>query len=353
MVATRSAQQAPAQPAATAVVAPRPHTPRRALLARYFAVVALAAIFVFFSLTTEVFFSGANFLSVIEQAALLAIVATAMGVVIRSGGIDLSVGVALDIGALVCVHMVDAGYIISLSVVMGLLAGAVMGLCNGLVITYLKVSPFLTTLSMLFIGTSIQKVATGGGSPIYLPPASVPEEFSAFGRGHLLGIPAPTLFAVAILIIGWVLLERLRVGRSLTAVGAQPAAAVLSGVPARRVTMLAYVFSGLVCALGGIVLASRTSAYVPLSGDYYTLDAIGAVFIGTTLHKESRPNVPGTLLGVLIFTVLGNGLNLIGLSFYWQGLARGAVLLLVLGISVTLSKRRSVLQPRRVSTSAS
>ncbi len=310
------------------------------IITRYFAVLALALICAFFAMSSQAFFTHANAISVLGQGSLLAIVATGMAVVIRAGGIDLSVGVASDIGALVSVSLLESGYVAHISVWMGLVAGAVMGLLNGLVIVYLKVSPFLATLSMLFIGSSIQRVVTGGGEPIYLAPSSVPADFSALGRGSFLGLPGPVWVAAAVLVVGYVLLERLRLGRELTGVGTQLPAAVMSGINARRVTVSAHIFSSTICALAGIVMASRLTAYVPLSGDYYLLDAIGAVFIGTTLHKESRPNIAGTLLGVLIFTVLANGLNLIGLSFYWQGLARGTVLLLVLGLSVVLSKRR-------------
>jgi ribose transport system permease protein len=119
---------------------------------------------------------------------------------------------------------------------------------------------------------------------------------------------------------------------------------VLSGLRTGRLITLAYLAGGGLCAVAGVALASRLTSFVPESGAYYLLDSIGAVFVGTTMHKEARPNVPGTLLGVLIFTVLGNGLNLVGLSFYWQGFARGVVLLLVLGLSVMLARGRAAMR---------
>jgi ribose transport system permease protein len=204
----------------------------------------------------------------------------------------------------------------------------------------LRVSPFLATLSTMFIVQSFENVVTQGGSPTYLLPAANPPEFQVIGIGKALGLDVPVLIAAVVLFAGWLVLERFVLGRSITAVGVQTPVARIAGVPVRAVTASVYVLSSMLCALAGIVLAARLGSFVPLSGGYYLLDSIGAVFIGTTLQKESLPNVPGTLVGVLIFGVLANGLNLIGLSFYWQGFARGLVLLLVLGLSVVLAKRR-------------
>jgi ribose transport system permease protein len=309
-------------------------------LGRYFAVIAVFALGIFFSMQSQVFFTERNFLSILSQSSLLLIVAAAMTLVVRSGGIDLSVGVALDIGALTMVSLIADGYVVEFSALMGLLAGAGVGAFNATIIAFLKVSPFLTTLGTMFIGTSLQKVLRSGGDPIYLTGTSAPEDFVVIGRGELLGLPVPVWIAVASLVLIYLILDRLSIGRGITAFGVQPAGAVVAGLPTRRNIFIIYITSSTLAALAGVALAARLTAYVPLSGDYYLLDAIGAVFIGTTLSKESRPNIPGTVLGVLIFTILANGLNLIGLSFYWQGLARGVVLLLVLGLSVVLGRAR-------------
>lgn len=310
------------------------------LAIRYFAVIAFVLLCIFFGIASPAFATGANLTSTLSSSALLAIVALAMTMVVRTGGIDLSVGVALDFGAMGAIYLINNEYVAWVAVVGGLSLGLLIGLANAIFIVVLRVSPFLATLSTMFIGQSIQNVITQGGSPTYLLPASNPPEFQIMGKGQALGLDMPVIIAVVALLVGWVVLERLRLGRLMTAVGVQTPVARIVGVPVRTVTGTAYVLSALTCALAGILLASRLGSFVPLSGGYYLLDAIGAVFIGTTLNKESLPNVPGTLVGVLIFGVLANGLNLIGLSFYWQGLARGLVLLLVLGLSVTLSRRR-------------
>jgi ribose transport system permease protein len=195
-------------------------------------------------------------------------------------------------------------------------------------------------LSVWFIGTSIEQVLTGGGAPIYLPKSAVPDGFAVLGNGTLGGIPIPVVVAIVVVLAGWIVLDRTRWGRVLTAAGEQPTVTRIAG----RLTGLslagAYVLASALAALGGVILASRTYGFIPASGQLYVLDAIGAVFIGATLSRLGRPNLLGTMVGVLIFALLANGMNLIGLSFYWQGLARGLVLLAVLLTSVLLSRQR-------------
>ena len=322
----------------TSVVAPQ--ASKLLFVGRYFAVIAVFTLGIFFSTQSDVFLTQRNMLSIVSQCSLLLIVAAAMTLVVRSGGIDLSVGVALDIGALTTVSLIAEGYVVWFSVLMGLLSGVGVGTFNATIIAFLKVSAFLTTLGTMFIGMSLQKVLRSGGNPIYLSNASAPDDFVIIGRGEMLGLPLPIWIAAACLVFIYLVLDRLSVGRGITAFGVQPAGAVVAGLPTKRNIYIVYITASTLAALAGVTLAARLTAYVPLSGDYYLLDSIGAVFIGTTLSKESRPNIQGTILGVLIFTVLANGLNLIGLSFYWQGLARGVVLLLVLGLSVALGRAR-------------
>jgi len=315
------------------------------VLQRGSVVIAFALVCLFFTLRSDAFATGGNIEQILSQGAVLALVAMAMTVVVRAGGIDLSVGVALDIGALVAVSLLEDRYVTWIAVPAGVLAGAVLGSINALLIVRARINPFLATLSMLFIGQSIQRVYTEGGEPIYLRPSLVPESFAAIGRDQLLGLPVQVWLAVVVAVAVYVFLERLRAGRELTAVGAREDAARVAGLRVRRLTALAYILSAATCALAGIVLASGLSSYVPLSGDYYLLDAIGAVFMGAVLHPQGRPNVPGTLLGVLFFGVLANGLNLLGVGFYWQGLARGVLLLAVLGLGLIAHRQGRVKLP--------
>ncbi|NKX54465.1 ABC transporter permease [Arthrobacter mobilis] len=328
--------------------------PRAAdILPRLIAPLVLAAIMLAFSVLTPTFLTGDNLLAVLNQTAILALVAAGMTVVVRSGGIDLSVGVALDLAALAAAAAIAERYVPWVAVVVGLAFGLAVGLVNAFLIVVLRIPPFLATLSVWFIGTSVQQLLTGGGAPIYLVRSQVPEGFALWGNGYLLGVPFPVVAAVLVAGVVYLALDGTRWGRELTVTGEQPGASRISGKRVGALGASAYVLAAGVAALAGVVLASRTYAFIPASGQLYVMDAIGAVFIGATLSKYGRVSVPGTMVGVLIFALLANGMNLAGLSFFWQGLARGLALLLVLLLGVVLARQRtSRVRPPATATTA-
>ena len=316
-----------------------------AAVPRMVAPLALLVILLVFGAASPYFLTVPNLTSVLSQNALLLLAAIAMTVVVRAGGIDLSVGVAIDIAALVTASLLFDGYVAWFAVAWGIAAGLAVGAANAFLGVVLRIRPFLATLSVWFIGVSVQQVATGGGAPIYLAAARTPADFQALSKGSLLGIAVPVLIAIALLLVTWLALERSRWGRVLTAAGDQPTATRISGRLAGTSVAAAYVSAAGIAAVAGIALAARSDGFVAGSGQLYVLDSIGAVFIGATLSRSGRPNLGGTLVSVLIFGLLTNGMNLIGLSFYWHGLARGAVLLAILLIGVALARasdRRAV-----------
>jgi len=318
---------------------PRSGTVRSLDARQLVAPLALAAILFVFTLLSDQFLRADNLAAVLNQSALLALAAVAMTLVVRAGGIDLSLGVAIDLSALAAAALIADGYYAWVAIAAGLGFGALVGLVNALLIVGLRIPPFLATLSVWFVGTSVQQLLTGGGAPIYLSGPRVPEEFAFLGgSGLVAGIPVAIAAALAVALLGWALLEATRFGRALTAAGEQPRAAAIAGRRVPALTVSAYVTASLLAAIAGVLLAARTNGFVPASGQLYVLDAIGAVFIGATLSRIGRPSVPGTLVGVLIFALLANGMNLIGLSFFWQGLGRGVALLLILLAGVVLAR---------------
>jgi ribose transport system permease protein len=180
---------------------------------------------------------------------------------------------------------------------------------------------------------AFQQLATNGGQPIYLITGNLPDGFTFIGRGDLIGIPFP-IYIVAVSIVGFFLLaHHTQFGRQVVALGARAGVAWYSGVRIRRISALVYILSAIICGVAEIILSSTVKVYVPLSGNAYLLDAIGATFIGTTLHPLSRPSVAGTALGVLLLSIVTNGLLLIGWNFYWQQVARGILIFAVLAVS--------------------
>ncbi len=149
----------------------------------------------------------------------------------------------------------------------------------------------------------------------------------------ILGVPLPLLVVGVLAGFYGLVLARGRLGREMLALGTQPQLAYYSGLSTRRIAVQVFVASALACAVAGILLSSTVNAYVPMSGNAYLINAIGAVFIGTTLSRHGRANIVGTLLGVLFINVIANGLLLIGWNFYWQQVATGVLIFLVLAFS--------------------
>lgn len=297
-------------------------------------VLALVAVFAVFSFATPTFLTLANLQSIlVNNFTLLAIVAIAMTFAVSVGGIDLSVGTAVDFASFAFVSLVLAGQPVAVAALAGLGAGAAVGAFNAILISGIGISPFLATLGALFIGRSIQQLLTNGGNPVYLPPTGVPEAFRFLGRGAIAGIPVPLLIAAAIIAGATLIVTRARFGRVALAIGIQPSVVRYSGIAARAHVAVAFILAGLIAAVAGLILSATVTVYIPSSGNAFLLNAIGATFIGTTLSQLGRPNVPGTVLGVLLLGIVANGLLLTGLNFYWQQVGTGLLIFAVLALS--------------------
>jgi ribose transport system permease protein len=305
-----------------------------ATAARFALFAALVIVFALFALLAPSFLSAGNLQSLlVNNFTLLAIMAVAMTFAVASGGIDLSVGAAIDFASFSFVSLVLAGQSVWLGLIAGLGAGAAVGLFNAVLISGIGLSPFLATLGTLFVGRSIQQLLTNGGNPVYLPQTGIPESFRALGHGALLGVPLSLAIALAIAVLAGLVLSQTRFGRVILASGIQADVVRYSGLPLRLYLTGAYVLVGLIAAVAGLILTSTVTVYIPNSGNAFLLNAIGAAFIGTTIHPHGRPNIIGTVLGVLLLAIVSNGLLLSGLNFYWQQVGTGALIFLVLALS--------------------
>jgi ribose transport system permease protein len=302
-------------------------------LSRYGVVAALVVLFVAFSLASPTFLTFANLKSVVvNHFAILSLVSLGMTLVVATGGIDLSIGASVDMASLAYIEVLAKNGSPALAVAAGLAGAAVVGAFNGVLIAGLRVPPFLATLGTLFIAQSAQQLFTDGGTPIYLiagPPRAI---FSLVEVARLWLVGGGIL--ATFLLFGASIF-----GRRVLALGVGPAVARYSGLPVRRDVAAVMVNAALLAGVAGIILSSSVRSYAPLSGNAYLLDAIGATFLGTTFSAHGRANVAGTLLGVLLLSIVKNGLLLVGVSFYWQQVGDGALIFLVLALS--FSSRRS------------
>lgn len=282
-----------------------------------------ALIVAVFAVQAPGFLSAGNLHSLLlNNFVLLAIVAIGMTYAVAAGGIDLSVGTALDFASFSFVVLLNGGHGWVVAATGALVAALLVGVFNAGLIAGLRISPFLATLGTLFIGTSAQQLLSDGGQPIYIQGV----------KPELTGL-TPLLIVLGLALFYGLALARGRLGRELLAQGTQPLLAYYSGLSVRRIVTVVALATALACGVAGVLLSSTVSAYVPLSGNAFLLNAIGAVFIGTTLSRQGRANIPGTLLGVLFINVIANGLLLIGWNFYWQQVATGVLIFVVLTFS--------------------
>lgn len=323
----------------TATVQSRPRVTLDTV-SNYAVIAAFVIIVVVFSIFAPGFLTGENLMNLVSnKVVLLAIVALGMTIVIGAGGIDLSVGVSIDLSSMIFIMLIAAGYAGIFAVMGGLAAAFFVGLANAILINRLKINPFLATLGVLFIGQSIQRLSTQGGVPIYLTRAEYASPFDAIARTHILWLPTPIVVMILCIVVVYLALHRSVFGRYVAALGAQADVARYSGIRVPFNLSMVFIACAVLSGITGILLSSTVRSYVPFAGDAFLLDAIGATFIGTAISAERRPSVVGTLLGVLLLAVMRNGLLLIGWNFFWQQVGIGVLVFLVLGLSFGLKKR--------------
>lgn len=294
----------------------------RDLLARYGTLLALVLLVTVASLISPRFLTTVNLTNVLRQTAIVGVLGIGMTFVILTAGIDLSVGAALALVVVLVAGVLKETGSIPLAMLAGIAAGAVVGLVNGLGVTWGRVQPFVMTLGMLGIARSIAFLYTGG-----VPIPVLNDPFLRLGYGYVAQVPLPSILFIALLVLAALVLRYTPFGRYVYAIGSNEEAARLSGINVKRYKILVYVLSGVTAAIAGILYAAQLAVGPPIAGEGYELDAIAAVVVGGTSLFGGQGGVVGTFLGALIIGVLGNILNLAGISPFAQPLAKGALII--------------------------
>ena len=296
--------------------------------------IALAALCLDLAIASPVFFTASNFLNVFQQIALNFVVAVGMTFVIISGGIDLSVGsnIALS-GLLMGILMKNFGVPVIITIIVCILFSGLIGLINGMLISFLNLPPFIATLGMMSIVRGAAYTVTNG-QPIY----TFPKGFTAISS-RVGGIPLySTLILIAVFLLGWYILRYTRIGRFTYAVGGNENCAKLSGINLKKVKCFVYMFSGLCCGVAALLLSSRLDSAVPTNADGQEMDAIAAVVIGGTSMSGGEGSMFGTLIGILIIGIIANGLNLLGVAQGPQKMVKGLIIVIAVIIDVIRRK---------------
>lgn len=287
--------------------------------------IALLVLATGLAITSPDFLTVGNLLNVFRQVSINALIAFGMTLVILLGGIDLSVGSILALSSVVTALMLSHGVDPVVATSVGILAGAGMGMVNGLIISKGKVAPFIATLGTMTILRGLSLVFSEGR-----PITGLNSDFFAMlGGGYVAGfIPVPVILMLVMFAVFWFVLKRTVFGRHVYAVGGNEEAAALSGIKTDRIKIWVYTLSGAMAATAGMILTSRLNSAQPTAGTGYELDAIAAVVLGGTSLTGGRGWIFGTLVGALLIGILNNGLNLLGVSSFYQQVIKGVVILL-------------------------
>lgn len=277
------------------------------------------------AITSPDFLTMGNLLNVFRQVSINALIAFGMTLVILLGGIDLSVGSILALSSVLTALMISHGIDPIVATSVGILAGAGMGMINGLVISKGKVAPFIATLGTMTILRGLSLVFSDGR-----PITGLNSDFFAMlGGGYVAGlIPVPVIIMLVMFGVFWFVLKNTVFGRHVYAVGGNEEASRLSGINTDRIKIWVYSLSGAMAATAGMILTSRLNSAQPTAGTGYELDAIAAVVLGGTSLTGGRGWIFGTLVGALLIGILNNGLNLLGVSSFYQQVIKGVVILL-------------------------
>ena len=296
---------------------------------------AALLICIMLALLSESFLSLGNILNVLRQASLLFFIASGLTLVVLTAGLDLSVGANVALSACLAGTVIQHTGSPLLGVLTGLLAGGIVGLLNGVMVTALRIPSFIATYGMLWVLNGLTYWYMAGETIHGFPPG-----FRQIGSGYLFGLPIPVYLLLIFLAIGTLFAQRTIWGQEIYAVGANPVAARLSGIPVARRLLLVYCVSGTMAGLASIIFLARLNSAEADIGESLTLPAIAAVLIGGTSLFGGVGTVFGTFIGALILTLVLNGMNLLSVNANWQPFITGVIVILAVWLDMATRRHK-------------
>lgn len=287
------------------------------------------------SIISPSFLRYSNLLTIIRQASILLVLSSGLTVVVLTGGIDLSVNATAGLVGCIAAQFMVRGAPMGTAILVGLLVGIITGTFNGLLVSVLRLPPFIATYgtSMVVSGLAVMVMQ---GQVIY----GLPEEFVYIGIGWLYEIPVPVIIATVLVIILFLVLKKTIFGRNIYMLGSNIYAAKYSAINDVPMLIISYVISGITAAIGGVILTARLNAADANMGNAYGLQIVAAVVMGGTSLLGGEGGIIGTVIGAVVLTIIANIMNLIGLSSFLQPSAVGAIIILMVYLDILLRGRR-------------
>jgi ribose transport system permease protein len=296
------------------------------LIAAFVAIVAAG------SVLSPYFLTASNVLTILTTASVIGVISVGMTFVILAGGIDLSVGAIVALAGVCATTSASQSLGPLLMVAICIAVAAVVGVLNGALIAYGRMVPFIATLAMLVAARGLAQHISGG-----VPQTVNDAVFNDIGSALVLGVPLPVWVFAAVVVVGWIVLNRTTFGRRTIAIGGNAEASRLAGINVARQTLVLYVISGVCAGIAGVLLTARLTSGSNDVGNLYELDAIAAVIIGGTRLSGGRGTLAGSIVGVLIFTLISNIFVLENLPSDIQSIAKGVII-----VAAVLLQGRSV-----------
>jgi ribose transport system permease protein len=306
-------------------------------LGRQYLLLILVALAIAVGLARPAFWNGGNLENVLFQASFVGLAACGMTLLIAAGLLDLSVAGVIALSS-IAVAEVLPHTTIGVAVLVGLLVGVGLGVLNGLLVTYVRIAPFIATLGTLYLFQGASFIWTSGD---VVPVTSF--YYRQMTTGTIGRLPVAFLVFLVLAVLTYLLLNRTYFGRTLRAFGSNERAATLAGMPVDRTKVLVFVVAGLCFAIAGIFMTGRLASAEGTMAQGFEMDVIAAVVVGGTALRGGRATVFGTIVGALLFAVLANALNLLGIASYWQYVLTGAVLVVAIALG---ARRRSAAEVR-------
>ncbi|OCJ09084.1 ribose ABC transporter permease [Rhizobium sp. AC44/96] len=296
---------------------------------------SLIVLCIIFSVMNPRFMSVANFLNVLQQVAVIAIAAFGMTWVILLGEIDLSIGSIIALAGMVAAQCFAFGLGFLPTFVLTLIAGAVLGLANGVLTAKFLLPSFIVTVATMGIYRGLVSLPTNG-APAMITDAT----WTAIGTQSFVGIPIVIWFVAILFVFNHVLLSKTTFGRRAYLTGGNREAALYSGIKVDRLKIIIFMISGVMAAISGILLSSRLFSAQTNAGMSYELDAIAAAVLGGTSLSGGVGTMIGTLIGALIIGVLNNGMNMLSVPYFYQLIVKGVVILIAVGLDVRAKRAK-------------
>ena len=286
-------------------------------------ILVLIVLVIILGVSTPVFLSARNIRNILQQVSTLGILSMGMTVLMISGGIDLSVGSAISVVAVIVGKLLKGGVPVGYPIVLGFIIGCFIGYVNGMLAAHTRAHPFILTLGTMTMFQGVAIIITEG-----YPITDLGKKFEFIGSATVWRIPFIVILFFTVMLVCFFILKYTRLGRIAYAIGGNEYTTYLAGIIVKRYKIIFYMFCGFLAGLSSLVLASRISSAIPTMGVGFELQSIGAVVIGGTPLVGGRGSVWGTLTGVLLLGIIANGLNLLHVEASWQYVVTGFIIIL-------------------------